>query len=200
MYTSSNDTASDSNPGPEENGFLSQVEGLVDQSKEVGRQEGAEEVLAPSGIPQAAIARNVSIDQAYDLAASDLDSLICARAGQYLSSAEELQWSKNIDAERWLLAQWATENQAVVDALGNQGSTSGSAQAMAALSQPFINREALASALKQFHGSDRQSCRVAPYNSVDSVNKAVYSSNRVLDGAVMADTEVQIGGEANEAQ
>ena len=152
------------------------------RGREEGQQEGFEAgidtAVAPASIPQVAVARNAALSSATGQTFSDLESLVCARAAQYLSSADDAKWSQNIDPERWLQDQLKLENDRVLEVVGT-GSVDGSSETMNSVSQPLINRAAITEALDQITQSRQRNCRLSVFESDEVIQRYLRAANRV---------------------
>lgn len=183
--------------GPDPNAMLGQINQAVGTARDVGKEEGIREAVAPPTLPAALATRSAVLDTALELAHSDVDNLLCARSAQYLRSAQEKQHSEAIDVERWLLDQLAKENAQVKTLMANNGTMDGSATHAAALDSPLRNRAALLLALNALYIGENRSCRVAAFDSSTQIDSFNFEAQRIKAAQQQAVTAqpVEVGND-----
>ena len=159
--------------------FLGQVGSEVRAAHLQGRTEGMRDATSPPTLDAALATRGAILDGALELAIADVDSLLCARAGQYLASAREAQSSQAADVERWLINQLNRENQAIKTLMATHGSLDGSATNATALDSPLRNRAAILQALRAVYAGESPSCRVAAFDSATQIDAFSFEAQRI---------------------
>jgi hypothetical protein len=163
------------------NALLPQVGQVVQGAFGAGKDEGIRETVAPPTLPAALAARGAVLDTAVELAQADVETLLCARAAQYLSAAQTRQHSESVDVERWLLDQLSKENAEVKRLMATNGSMDGSAGAAAALDSPLRNRAAILQALNALYVGENKSCRVAAFDSATQIDSFSFEAMRIKE-------------------
>ena len=165
--------------GPNPDAMLGQINQAVGTAREVGREEGLREAVAPPTLPAALATRSAVLDTALELARSDVDNLLCARSAQYLTAAQDRQHSDSIDVERWLLDQLGKENREVKELMATNGTMDGSATHAGALDSPLRNRAAILMALNALYVGENRSCRVAAFDSSTQIDSFNFEAQRI---------------------
>lgn len=183
--------------GPDPNAMLGQINQAVGTARDVGRDEGIRDAVAPPTLPAALATRAAVLDNALELAQADVDSLLCARSAQYLTAAQDRQHSDSVDVERWLLDQLAQENAQVKELMATNGSMDGSANHAAALDSPLRNRAALLMALNAIYVGENRSCRVVAFDSSTQIDSFNFEAQRIKAAQQQAVTTqpVEVGND-----
>jgi hypothetical protein len=179
------------------NAMLPQVGQAVQGAFGAGKDEGMREAIAPSTLPAALATRGAILEGAIELAQADVDSLLCARAAQYLSAAQSRQHSDSVDVERWLLDQLGKENRQIKELMAANGSMDGTATHAAALDSPLRNRAAILQALDSLYVGENRSCRVAAFDSATQIDSFNFEAMRIKENqqqSVAPDMEVPTDG------
>jgi hypothetical protein len=177
---------------------LPQIEQAVNESRELGRQQGIREAVAPETLPASLAARSAVLETATDFAYLDLENLVCARSAQYLKAASERQHQQSVDVERWLLDQLTNENTAIKELMAANGSMDGSAQSAESLDSPLLNRAAILDALDQLYTGESRSCRVAAFDSATRIEAFNFEARRIKDNqhnAVTSPAPVEVAND-----
>jgi len=173
----SNESANDLDPDT----MLGEVNRAVRGARDTGWEQGMREATSPKSLDAALSTRSATLDSALELAISDIDSLACARAGQYLSSARDAQANGAADVERWLLNQLNQENRQIKELMATHGSMDGSATNASALDSPLRNRAAILMALNALYVGESPSCRVAAFDSATQIDSFAFEANRIKE-------------------
>ena len=171
-------------PNPE--GMLGQINQAVGTARDVGREQGMRDAVAPKTLPAALATRSAVLDTAMELAQSDVDNLLCARSAQYLRAAQERQHSDSVDVERWLIDQLGKENAQVKELMATNGTMDGSATHAAALDSPLRNRAAILQALNALYVGENRSCRVAAFDSATQIDSFLFEAMRIKENQAAA--------------
>lgn len=163
------------------NAMLGEINSAVGTARAVGHEQGVREAVAPPNLDAALVARGAVLESALELAQADVDALVCARAGQYLTSAREAQATGAVDVERWLVGQLTQENAAVKTLMANHGSMDGSGGNAAALDSPLRNRAAILFALRSLYAGESPSCRVAAFDSSTQIDSFSFEASRIKE-------------------
>ena len=182
---------------PHPDAMLGQINQAVGTARDVGREQGMRDAVAPQTLPAAIATRSAVLDTALELAQSDVDNLLCARSAQYLRAAQDRQHSDSVDVERWLLDQLAKENAQVKELMATNGTMDGSATHAAALDSPLRNRASILMALNALYVGENRSCRVAAFDSATQIDSFNFEAMRIKENqsaAVAApDQPVEVG-------
>ena len=181
------------------NAMLGEINNAVGTARAVGREQGMREATAPPNLDAALAARGAVLESALELAQADVDTLVCARAGQYLASARDAQTAGAVDVERWLLGQLTKENQAIKTLMATHGSMDGSGGNATALDSPLRNRAAILFALRALYAGESPSCRVAAFDSSTQIDSFTFEASRIKENQQRAmqpqSTEATADGE-----
>jgi len=179
------------------NAMLGEINTAVGTARAVGREQGMREATAPPNLDAALAARGAVLESALELAQADVDTLVCARAGQYLTSAREAQTAGAVDVERWLLGQLTKENQAIKTLMATHGSMDGSGTNATALDSPLRNRAAILFALRALYAGESPSCRVAAFDSSTQIDSFGFEASRIKENQQRAMRGTEDEGEVD---
>lgn len=164
---------------PDPNALLSEINGAVGTARAVGHEQGRRDATAPPTLNAALATRQAVLESALELAVADVDTLLCARAGQYLTSATQAQSEGAVDVERWLLNQLTKENATIKSLMATHGTMDGSGTNAAALDSPLRNRAAILQALRSLYAGESPSCRVAAFDSATQIDSFGFEAARI---------------------
>lgn len=137
-----------------------------------------EEEVTHQSLDSSIVAFNGKLDKAHELAVADLEAMVCARAGQYLSSAAEAS-ARGMDEGAWLREQLRLENTRVKEALTAHSTLSGSAHHVQQTLEPFLNRAAITKAITNIQQGEVKTCRVSPYDSAIAIDDAIFQGEAI---------------------